>query len=70
VRGYEEKGNINSPQAASAWAQASSTGFRGCKAQGPHVKEKKLQYMQIKCRNYAYTNGIDNPAVADGTWPC
>jgi xylulose-5-phosphate/fructose-6-phosphate phosphoketolase len=35
---------------------------------GAHVKEK-LRDMQIDCRNYAYAHGIDNPEVADWTWP-
>jgi xylulose-5-phosphate/fructose-6-phosphate phosphoketolase len=32
------------------------------------VKEK-LRDMQIDCRSYAHTHGIDNPDVADWTWP-
>jgi xylulose-5-phosphate/fructose-6-phosphate phosphoketolase len=35
---------------------------------GAHVKEK-LRDMQIDFRNYACTYGVDNPEVADWTWP-
>ena len=35
---------------------------------GAHVKEK-MRDMQIECRNYAYTHGIDLPEVDNWTWP-
>jgi xylulose-5-phosphate/fructose-6-phosphate phosphoketolase len=35
---------------------------------GAHVKEK-LRDLQIDCRNYAHAHGIDQPEVADWTWP-
>jgi xylulose-5-phosphate/fructose-6-phosphate phosphoketolase len=35
---------------------------------GAHAKEK-LRDMQIECRSYAHTYGVDLPAVHDWRWP-
>jgi xylulose-5-phosphate/fructose-6-phosphate phosphoketolase len=76
VRGYKEKGNINTPlelaisNEIDRFSLAIDVINRVPRLQvaGAHVKEK-LRDMQIDCRNYAYTYGIDNPDVADWTWP-
>jgi xylulose-5-phosphate/fructose-6-phosphate phosphoketolase len=76
VRGYKEKGNINTPlelainNEIDRFSLAIDVINRVPRLQvaGAHVKEK-LRNMQIDCRNYAYAHGIDDPEVADWTWP-
>jgi len=76
VRGYKEKGNINTPlelaisNEIDRFSLAIDVINRVPRLQvaGAHVKEK-FRDMQIDCRNYAYEHGVDNPAVADWTWP-
>jgi xylulose-5-phosphate/fructose-6-phosphate phosphoketolase len=76
VRGYKEKGNINTPlelainNEIDRFSLAIDVINRVPRLQvaGAHVKEK-LRDMQIDCRNYAYEHGVDNPDVADWTWP-
>jgi xylulose-5-phosphate/fructose-6-phosphate phosphoketolase len=76
VRGYKEKGNINTPlelainNEIDRFSLAIDVINRVPRLQvaGAHVKEK-LREMQIECRQYAYEHGIDNPEVADWTWP-
>ncbi|MGA7978851.1 MAG: phosphoketolase family protein, partial [Chromatiaceae bacterium] len=76
VRGYKEKGNINTPMELAInneidrFSLAIDVINRVPRLQvaGAHVKEK-LRDMQIDCRRYAYTYGIDKPEVADWTWP-
>ncbi|HEY9644643.1 MAG TPA: hypothetical protein V6C57_29370 [Coleofasciculaceae cyanobacterium] len=38
------------------------------KVAGAHAKER-FKNMQIKCRNYAYEHGVDQPEVANWKWP-
>jgi len=76
VRGYKEKGNINTPMELAInneidrFSLAIDVIDRSPKLQriGAHAKER-YRNMQIECRNYAYENGIDSPAIADWTWP-
>lgn len=76
VRGYKEKGNINTPlelaisNEIDRFSLAIDVINRVPRLQvaGAHVKER-MRDMQIDCRNYAYEHGIDDPAVADWTWP-
>jgi xylulose-5-phosphate/fructose-6-phosphate phosphoketolase len=76
VRGYKEKGNINTPLELAISNEIDRFSLAidvinrvpGLQVAGAHVKEK-LRDMQIDCRNYAYRYGIDKPEVADWTWP-
>jgi xylulose-5-phosphate/fructose-6-phosphate phosphoketolase len=76
VRGYKEKGNINTPlelaiqNEIDRFSLAIDVINRVPRLQvaGAHVKEK-LRDMQIDCRHYAYKYGIDKPEVADWIWP-
>ncbi len=76
VRGYKEKGNINTPMelAINNEIDRFSLGIdvinRVPRRQvaGAHVKEK-LRDRQIECRNYAYEHGVDMPEINDWTWP-
>jgi xylulose-5-phosphate/fructose-6-phosphate phosphoketolase len=76
VRGYKEKGNINTPlelaieNEIDRFSLAIDVINRVPRLQvaGAHVKEK-LRDMQINCRNYAHQHGVDNPEVSNWTWP-
>jgi xylulose-5-phosphate/fructose-6-phosphate phosphoketolase len=76
VRGYKEKGNINTPlelaiqNEIDRFSLAIDVINRVAKLQvaGAHVKEK-LREMQIECRNYAYEHGIDMPDAREWVWP-
>lgn len=75
VRGYKEKGNINTPlelaieNEIDRFSLAIDVINRVPRLQvaGAHVKEK-LRDMQIDCRNYAHEHGIDKPDVDEWTW--
>ncbi len=76
VRGYKEKGNINTPlelaieNEIDRFSLAIDVINRMPRLQvsGAHVKEK-LKDMQIDCRHYAHEHGIDKPDVDDWIWP-
>ena len=76
VRGYKEKGNINTPlelairNEVDRFSIATDVINRVSRIQvsGAHVKEK-LRDMQIEASNYAYEHGIDKTEFADWTWP-
>jgi xylulose-5-phosphate/fructose-6-phosphate phosphoketolase len=76
VRGYKEKGNINTPlelainNEIDRFTLAMDVIKRVPRLQvaGAHVMDR-LKDMQIECRNYAYDHGIDNPELDDWTWP-
>ncbi|BCU06089.1 putative phosphoketolase [Allochromatium tepidum] len=76
VRGYKEKGNINTPlelainNEIDRFSLAIDVINRVPRLQvaGAHVKEK-LRDRQIECRNYAYDHGIDKPDVDEWVWP-
>ncbi len=76
VRGYKEKGNINTPLELAINNEIDRFSLAidvinrvpGLAVAGAHVKEK-LREMQIECRHYAYEHGIDKPDVRDWVWP-
>jgi xylulose-5-phosphate/fructose-6-phosphate phosphoketolase len=76
VRGYKEKGNINTPLDLAIQNQIDRFSLAidvidrvpALQATGAHAKEK-LRNMQINCQNYAYEHGIDKPEVDQWTWP-
>jgi xylulose-5-phosphate/fructose-6-phosphate phosphoketolase len=75
VRGYKEKGNINTPLELAMNNQidrftiAIDVIDRVPKLQvaGIHTKEQ-LKNRQIECRQYAYTYGTDSPEVVNWHW--
>jgi xylulose-5-phosphate/fructose-6-phosphate phosphoketolase len=76
VRGYKERGNINTPlelaieNEIDRFTLAMDVIKRVPRLQvaGAHVMER-LKDMQIACRNYAHEYGIDQPEVDDWVWP-
>ncbi len=76
VRGYKEKGNINTPldlairNQVDRFSLAIDVIDRVPRLQiaGAHVKEQ-LRNMQIDCQNYAYEHGVDKPEIDQWTWP-
>ena len=76
VRGYKEKGNINTPLELAInnnidrFSLAMDVIDRVPRLQriGGHAKERFLN-QQIECRNYAHQYGIDQPEAAGWTWP-
>ncbi len=76
VRGYKEKGNINTPLELAIinnidrFSIAIDVIERVPRLQkiGGHAKNR-LHNRQIECRQYAYTHGVDNPAESSWTWP-
>ena len=76
VRGYKEKGNINTPLELAInnnidrFSLAMDVIDRVPRLQriGGHAKERFLNE-QIACRNYADEHGIDKPDAAGWTWP-
>jgi xylulose-5-phosphate/fructose-6-phosphate phosphoketolase len=76
VRGYKEKGSINTPLELAIdnnidrFSLAMDVVDRVPRLQriGGHAKERFLN-QQITCRNYAHTYGIDMPEATDWTWP-
>ncbi len=70
VRGYQEKGNINTPldlairNQIDRFSLAIDVIDRVPRLQiaGAHAKEK-LRNMQIDCQNYAYEHGVDKPEI-------
>lgn len=76
VRGYKEKGSINTPLELAIDNEIDRFSLaidvidrvpRIARA-GAHVKEK-LRDMQIDCRTYAHRYGVDRPEFADWRWP-
>ena len=76
VRGYKEQGNINTPLELAMNNQidrfnlvidvinrVDSLGSRAA-----HIKDRMLDEIH-RNRTYAYTHGMDNPAVSDWHWP-
>ena len=76
VRGYKERGNINTPLelAISNEIDRFSLAMDVIKRVprlrpiGAHAMER-FRNMQIVCRNYAYEHGTDMPEVAGWRWP-
>ena len=75
VRGYKEKGNINTPLELAirnqvdrfTWRSMRSTAFLDCRVRR-HLKEW-LKGQIIESINYAYTEGIDKPEIRNWKWP-
>ena len=76
VRGYKEKGNINTPldlairNEIDRFSLAMDVIDRvpAIRVAGAHAKEK-LRNMQIECQNYAYEHGVDKPEIDQWSWP-
>jgi xylulose-5-phosphate/fructose-6-phosphate phosphoketolase len=76
VRGYKEKGNINTPlelainNNVDRFSLAMDVVDRVPRLQkiGGHAKERFLN-QQIECRNYSHQFGIDKPEATDWVWP-
>jgi xylulose-5-phosphate/fructose-6-phosphate phosphoketolase len=76
VRGYKEKGNINTPLELAInnnidrFSLAMDVIDRVPRLQkiGGHAKERFLN-QQIECRTYAHQYGVDQPEAAGWTWP-
>ena len=76
VRGYKEKGNINTPMELAINNQTDRFSLaidaidRVPKLQriGAHAKEE-FRDSQIACRRHAYEHGIDSPEISGWKWP-
>ena len=76
VRGYKEKGSINTPMELAInnnidrFSLAMDAIDRTPRLQtiGSHAKER-FHNLQIAAKNYAYENGIDQPEVTNWKWP-
>jgi len=76
VRGYKERGNINTPlelaieNEIDRFTLAIDVIDRVPKlqAKGAHAKEK-FRNIQIACRHYAHEHGTDRPDVVEWRWP-
>jgi xylulose-5-phosphate/fructose-6-phosphate phosphoketolase len=76
VRGYKEKGNINTPLDLAIQNQIDRFSLAidvidrvpSLRVAGAHAKEK-LRNMQIECQNYAYEFGVDKPEADQWKWP-
>jgi xylulose-5-phosphate/fructose-6-phosphate phosphoketolase len=75
VRGYKEKGNINTPLELAINNQIDRFSLAidaidripQLQVAGAHAKEK-FKNQQIACRNYAHTHGVDLPEVVNWRW--
>ena len=76
VRGYKEKGNINTPLDLAIQNEIDRFSLAidvidrvpSLQRVGAHAKEQ-LRNRQIECQKYAYEHGIDKPEVDQWTWP-
>ncbi len=76
VRGYKEKGSINTPLELAIQNEIDRFSLAidvidripELKVSGAHAKEQ-LRDMQIECRQYAYQYGVDLPEADGWTWP-
>ncbi len=76
VRGYKEKGSINTPLELAIQNEIDRFSLAidvidripELRVAGAHVKEK-LRDKQIECRHYAYEHGVDQPEADGWTWP-
>jgi len=76
VRGYKEKGNINTPLDLAIKNQIDRFSLAidvidrvpQLQVAGAHAKEE-LRNMQIDCMEYAYEHGVDKPEIDQWTWP-
>ena len=76
VRGYKERGNINTPLELAINNQIDRFSLAidvidrvpKLRSTGAHAKEKFMN-MQIRCVEYSHEHGTDMPDVADWRWP-
>ena len=76
VRGYKEKGNINTPLDLAIQNQIDRFSLAmdvidrvpSLQRVGAHAKDK-LRNMQLDCQKYAYAFGTDKPEIDQWTWP-
>jgi len=76
VRGYKEKGNINTPLDLAIQNQIDRFSLAmdvidrvpALEVAGAHAKER-LRNMQIECQAYAYEHGVDQPEADQWSWP-
>ena len=76
VRGYKERGNINTPLELAMNNEIDRFSLAidvinrvpRLRVAGAHVKEK-LRDMQIECRNYAHAYGVDKAEITNWKWP-
>jgi xylulose-5-phosphate/fructose-6-phosphate phosphoketolase len=76
VRGYKEKGNINTPLELAIQNQIDRFSLAmdvidrvpRLKVAGAHAKEK-FRNTQIECVNYSHEHGVDLPEAACWKWP-
>ncbi len=76
VRGYKERGNINTPMELAINNEVDRFTLAidvidrvpKLKAAGSHAKEK-FKNEQIACRRYAHEFGIDRPDIVEWRWP-
>lgn len=76
VRGYKEKGSINTPLELAIQNETDRFSLAidainripALLVSGAHVKQQ-LRDLQIECRNYAYEHGIDRPEEDKWQWP-
>ena len=75
MRGYKEKGNINTPMELAinneidrfSLAIDAIDRIPSCRASGP--RQGEIPQRQIDCRAYAYQHGIDSPEITGWRWP-
>jgi len=76
VRGYKEKGSINTPLDLAIQNQIDRFSLAidvinrvpALRVAGAHTKEK-LRNMQIECQRYAWEHGVDKPEADAWAWP-
>ncbi len=76
VRGYKEKGNINTPLELAIQNQIDRFSIAmdvidrvpSLQVTGAHAKER-YKNEQILCRAFAYANGVDKPEILHWKWP-
>jgi xylulose-5-phosphate/fructose-6-phosphate phosphoketolase len=76
VRGYKEKGSINTPLELAIQNETDRFSLAidainripALRVSGAHVKQK-MRDQQIECSNYAYEHGIDRPEDDQWHWP-
>ena len=76
VRGYKEKGNINTPMELAIQNQVDRFTLAidvidrvpFLRSRGSHAREALLD-MQLECRHHAHMEGIDSPEVVNWKWP-
>jgi xylulose-5-phosphate/fructose-6-phosphate phosphoketolase len=76
VRGYKERGNINTPMELAIQNQVDRFTLAmdaidrvpSLRVRGAHAREA-LMNQQLDCRQYAYAEGIDPPDILNWKWP-